>query len=413
MKENEEQSIEFNKICAIYEECIAFQNQLNIVKNVIKRLESVSAPEQQLPPEIPLKSLCTDKLRVLSECLIESLLHFIINYGVQNVSAMHSFFDLKTCNLLFKSLVVRGDSHLQLATCSLLVRMCCFQPWWGDFFANTFTTLFSSQNCEIFPQDRVFFLLTYLGRKSIYMGTCRTIVIDAILKTIASLLAPLSSSFDSRLGVWRNTDLILLSWLLLFLSVCLHDNSEKKENSNPRWDFMSGEADMVKARLSMNNNNSRTFSRSFKKRFLQNKQSNTNIAEKFYMMSDGSFSNSQSSLAQIEQQMKQEVKKYQNTVKNLPYDYLNEFGKNIKKISENASKSSSSSSNMNTASGCSSKNDLSFDNLPDTAFDRGLKSIRAQNMLVVIRGLIGLLLNMDFTCNMDLFLLTCKVRFPN
>lgn len=78
----------------------------------------------------------------------------------------------------------------------------------------------------------------------------------------------------------------LLSWLLLFLSVCLDENSEKKENTNPRWDFMSG--DMVKAKLSMSNSNSRSFSRSFKKRFMQNKQgtSSQNIAEKVYMMSE-------------------------------------------------------------------------------------------------------------------------------
>lgn len=249
------------------------------------------------------------------------------------------------------------------------------------------------------------------------MGTCRTIVIDAILKTIASLLAPLSTNYDNRLGVWRSTDLILLSWLLLFLSVCLYDNNDKKESNNPRWDFMSGEADMVKARLSMNNNNSKTFSRSFKKRFLQNKTNN--IAEKFYMMSDASF----------EQQYKNEAKKIQNSIKLTPYEYFAEFGKNVvnKKTSDSSNKSgstsgvcaggmmgsSSSSSSNNNSAGPSSniKCDQICDNLPESAFDRGLKSIKGQHMLVVIRGLIGLLLNMDFTCNMDLFLLTCKVNF--
>lgn len=157
IKETEEQSQEFNKISLVYDECIAFQNQLNIVKNVIKRLETALAGDQQLQvPDNGLKGLCTDKLRVLSECLVESLLHFIIAYGSKNVSSLHNFFDLKTCNLLFKTLVINGDSHVRLATCSLLVRMCSFtfKPWWGDFFANTFTTLFSSQNVEVFPQDR-------------------------------------------------------------------------------------------------------------------------------------------------------------------------------------------------------------------------------------------------------------------
>ena len=47
----------------------------------------------------------------------------------------------------------------------------------------------------------------------------------------------------------------------------------------------------------------------------------------------------------------------------------------------------------------------------DPPFDKGLKSIKPINTLVVIRGLVGLILGMDFTCNTDLFLLTCKVRF--
>lgn len=406
IKETEEQGQEYNKISPVYEECIAFQNQLNIVKNVIKRLENALDVEQMHQnPDCSLKVLCTDKLRVLSECLIESLLHFIITYGSQNVSTIHNFFDLKTCNLMFKTLVINGDSHIRLATCSLLVRMCSFtfKPWWGDFFANTFTSLFSSQNVEIFPQDRVFILLTFLGRKSIYQGACRTIVIDAILKTIANLLAPLSN-FENRLGVWRNTDLVLLSWLLLFLSVCLDDNSEKKENSSPRWDFMSG--DMVKARLSMSNSNSRSFSRSFKKRFMQSKQSSTsqNIAEKVYMMSE-QIANAPTILSAGNLDVV--MKSQENAMKKLlPLsDYL--FSKSLLKKSTSDT-SSKSSGNISVPSSNPLKTDFVTDN-SENAFDKGLKSMKPQNMLVVIRGLIGLLLNMDFTCNMDLFLLTCKI----
>lgn len=45
----------------------------------------------------------------------------------------------------------------------------------------------------------------------------------------------------------------------------------------------------------------------------------------------------------------------------------------------------------------------------ETPFDAGLKSMKIGKIIVVIRGLIGLLLSMDFTCNMDLFLITCKI----
>lgn len=157
-KDPEEQNPEFNKISSVYEECIAFQNQLNIVKNVIRRLKNALNEDQIVKnnQDYSLKSFCTDKLRVLSECLVELLLHFIATYGSQNVSTLHNYFDFNTCNLMFKTLVINGDSHIRLATCSLLVRMCSFtfKPWWGDFFSNIFTSLFSSQNVEIFPQDR-------------------------------------------------------------------------------------------------------------------------------------------------------------------------------------------------------------------------------------------------------------------
>jgi hypothetical protein len=43
---------------------------------------------------------------------------------------------------------------MQLSACTLLVRMCGLQPWWGDFLAKTITRLYSSQNTSIFPQDR-------------------------------------------------------------------------------------------------------------------------------------------------------------------------------------------------------------------------------------------------------------------
>lgn len=45
----------------------------------------------------------------------------------------------------------------------------------------------------------------------------------------------------------------------------------------------------------------------------------------------------------------------------------------------------------------------------DSNFDKGLKTLSMANIKVVIRGLFALLLEMDFDCNMDQFLLTCKV----
>lgn len=74
------------------------------------------------------------------------------------------------------------------------------------------------------------------------MGACRSIVIDAILKTLAKLLAPISprynrnenlrdgeSSQSTSSSLWSKSDLQLITWLLLFLSVCLDGSTEKKD----------------------------------------------------------------------------------------------------------------------------------------------------------------------------------------
>lgn len=416
---------ENQKVYAVYEECMAFQHQLNVIRRVIDRIQGPT-PSSGLPkpikPGSDLSSIYTDKLRVLSECLIETLLHLITTYGVQNVANIYPYFDLDTCNLLFDTLAINGDTHVQLATCSMLVRICCFQPWWGEFLAEKFLKLFSSQNSRVFPQDRVFFLLTYLGRKSIAMGSCRANVIDAILKSLATLLAPLSQNSAGGLNIWCNTDLNLLGWILLFLSVCLDDGimDGKKDQSNLRWDFMSGETDMVKARLNIGNGGLRTLTRTFKKRYLQSKHyssalsggNSTAVAEKMYMMNSDALQGTASKLEMALKQHENQLKKLQNSVKQSFGDYFNEINK-VKSIrvpnGDGIQKGSGSGSG--SASGSNSKEHSSDGSTNDneTAFDKGLKTLKIGNIIVVIRGLIGLILSMDFTCNMDLFLITCKV----
>lgn len=80
-------SIDHTKILNVYEECIGFQHQLNIIQNVLNRVD----PTNNLSPTSVkhnnksdnLSSVSSDKLRVLSECLVEMLMHFLIEYGVK------------------------------------------------------------------------------------------------------------------------------------------------------------------------------------------------------------------------------------------------------------------------------------------------------------------------------------------
>ncbi|XP_037827973.1 baculoviral IAP repeat-containing protein 6 isoform X2 [Lucilia sericata] len=377
-------NLESGKITSIYEECIVLQHEINVIRNVILRLESSIKDNNSYTPMDPSQALrmsSRDKLRVLGQALIEILLNFSIEFSFKDMLTMQQLFTADVANMLFNSFVVYGDAHIQLATCSLLVRMCCVQNWWGDFLTNIFCNLFSSQNSKIFPQDRIFFLLTYLGRRSISMGNCRSIVIDSVLKTLAKLLAPISPRYQEATGGGFNmpgiesdtsnlcskSDLQLITWLLLFLSVCLDDRKDKSAN---RWDFMSCETDFAKTRGQSSNSSGKQL-RCFKKRIIQqNKysvQPYTDWGKKIYMIQNEH-----------------------------PGIFMELTGK----------PKSSSKTNKNTIL---PKLPKDVNQEPENNFDKGLKNIRLNNILIVIRGLIALLLEMDFTCNMDQFLLTCKV----
>lgn len=72
------------------------------------------------------------------------------------------------------------------------------------------------------------------------MGSCRVVVIDSILKTLAILLVPLSSLIGENVDVTGSkTDFQLISWLLLFLSVCIDDGVDKKDQSKRKIKFLT------------------------------------------------------------------------------------------------------------------------------------------------------------------------------
>jgi hypothetical protein len=68
-----------------FQECVTFQHQLNIVRNVIRRLESAQGKVRSLPDvkdtQRMLSEACTDKLRVLGESLLDLLLYLVYEIG--------------------------------------------------------------------------------------------------------------------------------------------------------------------------------------------------------------------------------------------------------------------------------------------------------------------------------------------
>lgn len=209
--------------------------------------------------EVKVNSLaeaCTDKLRIISEGLLEVLLSIDTPSDIS----------LEVCQKLFQGFCISQRSRVQILAATLLDRSCRRQPYWGNFLADTLATMFSSSYTENFPQDRVFVLLAYLVRKSID----RSAVLDATLRVVSQALLPITQSQKTLLAV--TVDLPLLGWLLLFLSLQLDLCKGSQQNSN-RWDWVTGEM----AGKNSSDNLSSNYRKKLHKRFIQYKQQLDNL----------------------------------------------------------------------------------------------------------------------------------------
>ncbi|XP_075222220.1 BIR repeat containing ubiquitin-conjugating enzyme isoform X2 [Lycorma delicatula] len=394
---------EAQKITSAYRECVTYQHQLNVVRSVMRRLgakmQPVSSDLQQ-----NLVAACTDKLRVLGESLTDLLLYIVYGVGLEpgiDSTHLHQMVDQSMCERLFHWICVGDDIRMQVSCCTLLVRLCGLQPWWGSFLVNTISQLYSSQQNNIFPQDRVFILLIYLCRKSLSGGASRSVVMDSVLKTILQLLEPLGHSLDSESDaaagpsstnnisagfLCSRMDLPLISWLLLFLSQCLDsqpnfylfdDMPDKIKNCRSngplsRWDFLQGEMAMQRRTyLTSRCTASRNYRRKLQKKLMHHKQQ----------------------LEDIESAKKA-------------------FHATQTKEPSAASSSSSSSSSYrasNRASGCETDGNKHSNSASLKDSDCCTLALPRAHCLPVARALVKLILQMDITCNVDLFLLACKV----
>ncbi|XP_054283105.1 baculoviral IAP repeat-containing protein 6 [Macrosteles quadrilineatus] len=403
-----------SKITTAYQECITYQHQLNSVRSVMRRLGSSSEPPD---PNNALTTACTDKLRVLGENLLDLLL-FLVYDAVCMPKSVCGRLDQSMCEQLFHWLCVGEETRTQLATCTLLVRICGLQPWWGDFLVSTLTNLYSSNQVNIFPQDRVFILLVYLGRKSLCGGASRSTVIDSVLKTLLMQLTPLALTNLSPGFLQSNMDLPLISWLLLFLSQCLDstpNSSEEtqdksktdKEMSAGRWDFLQGELSMQR-RMSVVGHCTagRGYRRKLQKKLMHHKQQleDLEVAKKAFQASTqvsglphGLKTKALSALStqaaklsyKLENALKQQEQFLKKSVKQQA---------STSKMKESVSESRRSKDDAGSSSG--SKHVASENNVP---------LLPRAHCLPVARALTALLLHMDYTCNLDTFLLTCKV----
>ncbi|XP_057338600.1 baculoviral IAP repeat-containing protein 6 isoform X3 [Microplitis mediator] len=400
------------KILTTYQECITFQHQLNIVRGVWRRLETWKGAE--IPLTNQLSSVPSDKLRILGETLSDILLYTLYEIGpIPTVPpTLCEIFTPAICERFFHSIcVVTPAPRLQLHAVALLVRMAGHQPWWGNFLSNTLVNLYSTSSTYIFPQDRVFILLTFLGRKSLTAGTSKSSVIDAMVRTLGKFLRPLS---DYQLSNTTQLDVGLIGWILLFLSVCLdtttthctysEENDKNKEQgiSSSRWEFLQGESAMQRKYVNASRTSaSRNYRKKLQKRLMHHKQQLHDIdqGKKYIHVSSSqglvwSSGPPISTLSNKLEVLKTHEKHLKKTLKQ--HSAFRHFKDMIKRNDFHHVPRSN-----RTASASNSKSDA-----PEADVDN-LLNLSYSCVLPVARGLIALILHN--TASVDMFLLSCKI----
>ncbi|XP_072390491.1 dual E2 ubiquitin-conjugating enzyme/E3 ubiquitin-protein ligase BIRC6 [Diabrotica undecimpunctata] len=210
---------EHNKIFGAYQESIKYQYQLNIIRNVMTRIEGTTNSSSFQNSEI-----YSDKLTSIAESLLEVLL------SIDATTEMSK----EECQQFFKGLCMTQPSRLQLLGAMFLEKNCGKSLFWGDFLADTLAQNFATSCIQRFPQDKLFVLLSYLSRKSSEKSAC----IDAALRIVYDTLTPLTSNRRPLLAA--TIDLPLLSWELMFLSLQLTLCKTSSTSVN-RWNWVLGE----------------------------------------------------------------------------------------------------------------------------------------------------------------------------
>lgn len=199
----------------------------------------------------------------------------------------------ETCEALFKEICVSENGQCQLSTCTLMLRVCGCQPWWGKFLTSTIKSMFSSNQNGIFPQDRVFILLVYLGQKSL-LSAQNTSILESAMELLAELLAPVE---DKSSLLRSKIDMTLLGWAIMYFCLCLDGVNctltasqqsrphgvykEKDQNKTlneitcmaSRWDFIQGESALFrKSGTTSRMSGSSGFKRRIQKKLMATKQ---------------------------------------------------------------------------------------------------------------------------------------------
>ncbi|XP_071285994.1 dual E2 ubiquitin-conjugating enzyme/E3 ubiquitin-protein ligase BIRC6 isoform X5 [Agelaius tricolor] len=401
---------EDSRVFSAYQDCIQLQLQLNLAHHAVQRLKvalgaSRKALKEQSDPKELIQMSSTEQLRTIIRYLLDTLLSLLHSSNGHSVPVvLQSTFHAQACEELFKHLCISGTPKIRLHTGLLLVQLCGGERWWGQFLSNVLQELYNSEQLLIFPQDRVFMLLSCIGQRSLSNSG----VLESLLNLLDNLLSPL----QPHLPVHRRTegvlDIPMISWVVMLVSRLLDYvatvedeaatakkplNGKERERflTGNQWSFINNSLHTQSLSRSTKGNSSldRLYSRKIRKQLVHHKQQlNLLKAKQKALVEQMEKEKIQSNKGSSYKLLVEQAKLKQATSKHF---------KDLIRLRRTAEwPRSSLDTEVSTA-----KETPEIEPLPFT--------LAHERCISVVQKLALFLLSMDFTCHADLLLFVCKV----
>ncbi|RLV98685.1 hypothetical protein DV515_00010556 [Chloebia gouldiae] len=401
---------EDSRVFSAYQDCIQLQLQLNLAHHAVQRLKvalgaSRKTLKEQSDPKELIQMSSTEQLRTIIRYLLDTLLSLLHSSNGHSVPVvLQSTFHAQACEELFKHLCISGTPKIRLHTGLLLVQLCGGERWWGQFLSNVLQELYNSEQLLIFPQDRVFMLLSCIGQRSLSNSG----VLESLLNLLDNLLSPL----QPHLPVHRRTegvlDIPMISWVVMLVSRLLDYvatvedeaatakkplNGKERERflTGNQWSFINNNLHTQSLSRSTKGNSSldRLYSRKIRKQLVHHKQQlNLLKAKQKALVEQMEKEKIQSNKGSSYKLLVEQAKLKQATSKHF---------KDLIRLRRTAEwPRSSLDTEVSTA-----KETPEIEPLPFT--------LTHERCISVVQKLALFLLSMDFTCHADLLLFVCKV----
>ncbi|XP_056147249.1 baculoviral IAP repeat-containing protein 6 [Lampris incognitus] len=405
---------EDQRVFSAYQDCIQLQLQLNLAHHAVQRLRvSLGACRKTLPevgPGAPealelIQNSSTEQLRTIIRYLLDTLLSLLhSNNGHSVPSVLQNTFHAQACEELFKHLCISGTPKIRLYTGLLLVQLCGGERWWGQFLSNVLQELYNSEQLLIFPQDRVFMLLSCIGQRSLSNSG----VLESLLNLLDSLLSPLQQPLAAHQRRTEGVlDIPMISWVVMLVSRLLdyvasvedeasggkkHLVGKDRERTftGNQWSFINNSLQSQNSSRATKGNSSldRLYSRKIRKQLVHHKQLNLLKAKQKALVEQIEKEKIQSNKGSSYKLLVEQAKLKQATSKHF---------KDLIRLRRTAEWPRST---LDTEA-ATAKEAPEVELMPFT--------LAHERCITVVQKLALFLLSMDFTCHADLLLFVCKV----